>query len=150
MKGILLWIIVRYKITTYKVYPFKTFLVPALAAIVNFLVLSIVGDLIWMIPLGDLIINTAILFIIGIFGFIFFYAFLDGLFGGYDDNTINELERAANLVEGAIGVFPKALYKMAKLGTKISPFHNKFKIDIYEKAMEEAYELTLEKKVLKI
>ncbi|MCK4282028.1 MAG: oligosaccharide flippase family protein [Candidatus Lokiarchaeota archaeon] len=150
LKGILLWIIVRYKITTYKVYPFKTFLVPALAAIVNFLVLSIVGDLIWMIPLGDLIINTAILFIIGIFGFIFFYAFLDGLFGGYDDNTINELERAANLVEGAIGVFPKALYKMAKLGTKISPFHNKFKIDIYEKAMQEALELTLEKKVLKI
>jgi len=150
LKGIIYWVIAHYKITTYKIYPLKTLIAPILAAIVNFLVLSFIGDLIWAIDLGDLILNTAILFLIGMFLFMFFFSFLDGLFGGYDDNTIKEFERAANLVEGPIGVLPKALYKAAKIGCKISPLHNKFKIDIYEKAMEEAYELTLEKKVLKI
>ena len=150
VKGLVLWIVVKYKITDYKLYPFKSFLTPFLAAIGNYLVLSFVGDLIWTIELGDKILNTALIFIIGIFLFMYFFAFLDGLFGGYDDNSLKEFERAANLTKGRFGVFPKALYKAAKVGSKISPFHNKFKIDIYEEAMQEAYELTLEKKVLKI
>ncbi len=150
IKDILLWLIIRYKISKYKIYPFKTFITPALAAIINYIVLFLVGELLWTIDLGDKILNTAIIFLIGIFLFMYFYAFIEGILGGYDDNTLQEFERAANLVEGPIGALPKALYKMAKLGSKISPLHNKFKIDIYEQAMKEAYDLTLEKKILKI
>ncbi|MFX0179938.1 MAG: hypothetical protein ACFE78_07090, partial [Candidatus Hodarchaeota archaeon] len=59
--------------------------------------------------------------------------------------------RAALMVTAPVlGFFPKALSKVAKFGSKISPFHNKFKIDIYEEAMKEAYDLTLEKKILQI
>ena len=150
IKDIIAWIIIRYKITNYRIHPFTTFVTPILAALINYIVLFFFGELIWMIDLGDKLINTALLFIIGIFLFMYFYAFLDGLLGGYDDNTLKEFEKAASMVEGRIGSLPKTLYKAAKAGAKYSPFHNRFKIDIYEEAMKEAYELTLEKKILKI
>ncbi|MFW9945242.1 MAG: oligosaccharide flippase family protein [Candidatus Odinarchaeota archaeon] len=151
LKDIIGWLIVRKKIIKYKIYPFKTFITPAISAIINFIVLYFTSELIWALPLGDKILNTAILFLLGIFVFIFFYAFLDGLLGGYDDNTLQEFNRAALMVTAPIlGFFPKALSKVAKFGSKISPFHNKFKIDIYEEAMKEAYDLTLEKKILQI
>jgi len=151
IKDVIAWLIVRKKIIKFKIYPFKTFITPAISAILNYLVLFYVGELIWLIPLGDKIINTAIIFLLGIFVFMFFYAFLDGFLGGYDNNTLEELQRATSLVTTrGIKAFPKALSRVAKLGSKISPFHNKFKIDIYEEAMKEAYDLTLEKRILKI
>jgi hypothetical protein len=151
LKDIIAWVIVRKKIIKYQLYPFKTFVTPAISAIINFVVLYFVSELIWSVPLGDKILNTAIIFLLGLFVFIFFYAFLDGFLGGYDDNTLQEFHRAALLVTAPfIGFFPKTLSKIAKLGSKISPFHNKFKIDIYEEAMKEAYDLTLEKRILHI
>ncbi len=151
VKDIIAWLIVRKKIIKFKIYPFKTFVAPLISAMINFIVLYYLGELIWMIPLGDKIINTAIIFLLGIFVFIFFYAFLDGFLGGYDDNTLQEFQRATLLVTSrGIKAFPKTMNKLAKLGSKISPFHNKFKIDIYEEAMKEAYDLTLEKRILKI
>ncbi|MFX1568076.1 MAG: oligosaccharide flippase family protein [Promethearchaeota archaeon] len=150
-KDIVAWLIVRKKIIKFKIYPYKSFITPAISAIINFIVLYIVGELIWSIPLGDKILNTAILFILGVFVFIFFYAFLDGFLGGYDDNTLKEFQRAASMVTTrGIKALPRTLSRIAKFGSKISPFHNKFKIDIYEEAMKEAYDLTLEKRILKI
>ncbi len=150
IKGIISWILVRYKITDYKLYPFKTFVTPALAAIVNGIVLFFIGELIWAVPMGDKIVNTMIIFLVGIFVFIYFFSFIEGFFGGYDENTLKEFERATILVKGRIGKLPKLLYKSARAGSKISPFYNKFKIDIYEVAMKEAYDLTLEKRQLVI
>ena len=151
LKDLIAWLIVRKKIIKYKIYPFKTFITPAISAIINFVVLYILGEILWSIPMGDKILNTAIIFLLGIFVFIFFYAFIDGFLGGYDSNTLQEFQRAAMMVTTPVlGFFPKTLGKVAKLGSKISPFRNKFKIDIYEEAMKEAYDLTLEKKVLKI
>ncbi|MFX0023016.1 MAG: oligosaccharide flippase family protein [Candidatus Hermodarchaeota archaeon] len=151
VKDIVAWWIVRKKIIKFKVYPFKTFITPIVSAIINFVVLYYLGELIWTLPLGDKIINTAILFILGIFVFVFFYAFLDGFLGGYDDNTLEEFHRATSLVTTrGIRALPKTMYRLAKLGSKISPFHSKYKIDIYEEAMREAYDLTLEKRILKI
>ncbi|MFW9900212.1 MAG: oligosaccharide flippase family protein [Candidatus Thorarchaeota archaeon] len=150
-KDIIAWLIVRKKIIKFKFYPYKTFITPAISAIINYLVLFVVGELIWSIPLGDKIINTAIIFVLGIFVFIFFYAFLDGFLGGYDENTIQEFQRAAAMVSTrGLRALPKTLSRIAKFGSKISPIHNKFKIDIYEEAMKEAYDLTLEKRILKI
>ncbi|TFF86491.1 MAG: hypothetical protein EU551_01325 [Promethearchaeota archaeon] len=151
VKDLFTWILIRKKISKYKIYPYNTFVTPAISAAVNYILLYFVGELIWAIPLGDLIINTAILFLMGIFLFMYLFAFLDAFLGAYDDNTIKEFERAADLVQTpVIRFFPRSLVKIAKLGCKISPFHNKFKIDIYEIAMKEAYDLTLEKRKLKI
>ncbi|MFW9818343.1 MAG: oligosaccharide flippase family protein, partial [Candidatus Thorarchaeota archaeon] len=151
LKDLIAWWIVRKKIIKFKLYPFKTFITPVLSAIINFVVLYYLGELIWTLPLGDKIINTAILFLLGIFVFVFFYAFLDGFLGGYDDNTLEEFKRATSMVTSrGIRALPKTMYRLAKLGSKISPFHNKYNIDIYEEAMKEAYDLTLEKRILKI
>ncbi|MHA1723883.1 MAG: lipopolysaccharide biosynthesis protein [Promethearchaeota archaeon] len=149
-KDVVSWLIVKYKITEYKLYIYKTFITPILAAICNYIVLYFIGELLWGVNMGDKIINTSIIFITGIFLFLYFYAFVDGLFGGYDHNTIQELEKATKMVKGKLGILSKLIYKAANAGAKISPLHDKFKIDIYETAMQEAYELTLEKKVLKI
>ena len=150
-KDFVAWIIVRKKITKYRIHPFKSFFTPALSAILNFLVLYIFGEILWGVDMGDKILNTLIIFIIGIFIFMYFYAFIDGFLGGYDENTIKELERAALLVTTPfLRIFPKFLYRVANLGYKISPFRNKFKIEMYEEAMKEAYDLTLEKRVLEI
>ncbi|NHJ24893.1 MAG: lipopolysaccharide biosynthesis protein [Candidatus Lokiarchaeota archaeon] len=150
-KDIIAWIIVKKKIVNYQIHPFKSFIVPGISAIINFIVLYFVAEVMWGLPLGDKIINTALIFLLGIFIFMYFYAFIDGFLGGYDINTIKELERAAALVKTPfIRFFPRFLYKIAYLGTKISPFHKKFPIVMYEDAMKEAYDLTLEKKILKI
>lgn len=150
-KDIVAWLIVRKKIIKYRVHPFKSFIVPGISAIINFIVLSVVSEFLWGLPLGDKLINTALIFLLGIFIFMYFYAFVDGFLGGYDINTIKELERAAALVKTPfIRIFPRALYKVAHLGTKLSPFHKKFPIVMYEDAMKEAYDLTLEKRILKI
>lgn len=150
IKDIIGWIIVKKKISDYKIYPYKTFITPLLAAIFNYIVLFFIGEAIWVIDMGDKIINTAIIFLTGIFIFLYFYAFLDGLFGGYDDNTLLELEKAAKMVTGKLGFLSNSIYKAANAGAKISPLHNKFRVDIYETAMKEARELTLEKKILEI
>jgi O-antigen/teichoic acid export membrane protein len=143
LKDLIAWLIVRKKMIKFKLYPFKTFITPVISAIINFVVLYYLGELIWALPLGDKIINTAILFLLGIFVFIFFYAFLDGFLGGYDDNTLEEFKRATSMVTTrGIKALPKTMYRLAKLGSKFSPFHNKYKIDIYEEAMKEAYDLT--------
>ena len=150
-KDFVAWFIVRKKIIKYRLHIFKSFITPAISAIINFIVLYIFGEIIWGLPLGDKILNTAIIFLIGIFAFIYFYAFLDAFFGGYDDNTLKEFERASDLVQTrVIRIFPKGLKKVTKLGARLSPFHNKFKIAMYEEAMKEAYDLTLEKRVLRI
>jgi len=150
-KDIVAWIIVRKKISNFKLYPFKTFITPFIAAVINFFVLGFIGNLVFNIELGDKIINTALIFLVGVFIFIFFYAFIEGLLGGYDDNTLKEFEKASTMVKTPlIRHFAKGIYKSAELGSRISPLHNKFPIDIYESGMEEAFELTLEKRRLKI
>ena len=150
-KDVVAWILVKYIISDYKLYPFKTFITPIVSAFINFIVLYFLGNLVFNINLGDKLINTALIFIVGVFLFVFFYAFLDGLLGGYDDNTLKEFEKASQMVTlPIIRNFAKGIYKSAEIGARISPLHNKFSIDIYKKGMEEAFELTLEKQKLEI
>jgi len=150
-KDLIAWLVVRKKIIKFRIHPFKSFITPGISAIINFILLYIFGEIIWGIPMGDKILNTFIIFFLGIFIFLFFYAFIDGFLGGYDENTIKELERASLLITTKfLKFFPKTLFRMARLGHKISPFRSKFKIEMYEEAMKEAYDLTLEKRILEI
>lgn len=150
-KDIVAWILVKRIISDYKLYPFKTFITPIVSAFINFIVLYFLGNLVFNIDLGDKLINTALIFIVGVFLFVFFYAFLDGLLGGYDDNTLKEFEKASEMVTlPLIKQFARGIYKSAEIGAKISPLHNKFSIGVYDEGMEEAFELTLEKQKLEI
>lgn len=73
------------------------------------------------------------------------FSFFMGLLGGYDDNTLEELNLATQMITGVKGL-ARFYYTCAKAGAKISPLHNKFKIGVFEEAMKEAEELTSIKK----
>jgi len=149
IKDIFVWVVIKKKISDYKLYPWTSFIAPGISAIITYACLRFVSLLVWEIPLGDKIINVLILFILGIFVFIYFFAFLTGFFGGFDNNTLKEFERATAMI-GGIGKLTKILYRVTSIGCNISPLHNRFKVKIFETAMNEAYTLTLEKEILKI
>ena len=147
IKNIFVWILIKKKISDYKLYPWTSFIAPGIAAVITYALLRFVSLLVWEIPLGDKIINVLLLFVVGIFIFINFYTFLTGFFGGFDNNTLKEFERAAAML-GGVGKLTKILYKVTYASCKISPFYNRFKVKIFETAMNEAYTLTLEKEKL--
>ena len=51
---------------------------------------------------------------------------------------------------GGVGKLTQFLYKVSYAGCKISPLHDRFKVKVFQTAMNEAFSLTLEKEKLKI
>jgi hypothetical protein len=85
-----------------------------------------------------------LIYVIGMIFSFPLYSFFYGLFGGWDTNTLHDFQRAVNLssfTKPAAWTF----WKASQLGASISPLHNRFPIDIYEPAMEEARSLTKER-----
>lgn len=151
IKNILVLILVRTKIHKWDWNVWQAYLAPLISAAVNYLLLRGVVFLVVDVMFGGEynIINAVILFVIGMFGMEYVYAFFDGLFGGFCDNTLDELDVATNMVTGVKGLV-RAYYKMVAFGARLSPLHNKFKIKVYDAAFQEAQELTdIKKKVVK-
>ena len=98
------------------------------------------GTLIWH---GDLITSVLILFVAVVPTFPL-YAFFYGLFGGWDDHTLEEVGRAANL-SGLTRPFARLFWAASSLGARISPLHGRFRMDIRPAALEDAASLTAEK-----
>ncbi|MHA1777592.1 MAG: lipopolysaccharide biosynthesis protein [Promethearchaeota archaeon] len=151
IKNVLVMILIRTKIHKWDWNVWQAYLAPLISAAVNYLILR--GIVILVVDVmfgGDYnIINAVILFVIGMFGMEYVYAFFDGLFGGFCNNTLDELDVATNMVTGVKGL-ARAYYSMVKFGAKLSPIHNRFKVKVYEAAFKEAQELTdIKKKVVK-
>jgi len=144
IKNVFVLIMIRKKIHKWDWNVWPTFVAPGLAGFCNFLVLWILSSM-----LGQEIVDALILFVVSMFGMVFVYSFFIGFFGGYDTNTLAELDKATKMVTG-VKSLARFYYTMAAGGAKISPFHNKFKIKIYEEAMKEAKELTAIKKDIKV
>ncbi|MFX0064571.1 MAG: lipopolysaccharide biosynthesis protein [Candidatus Hermodarchaeota archaeon] len=121
------------------------FIVPLVSAVVLYSVLDILFSLIWQ---GDIITSVLIL-VVGTIPGLFFYSFVSGLLGGYDDNTLGELKRATTIAKG-VRILTKPLYKVTEWGAKLSPLHNRFPISIFSEAAAEAASLTQEKEQLVI
>jgi hypothetical protein len=86
---------------------------------------------------------------LSMFIMVFLYSFFIGLFGGYDKNTLAELDKATAMVTGVKGL-ARAYYKMAAAGARISPLHGRFPMKMHDEAMREAEELTKIKLDIKI
>lgn len=113
---------------------------PILAGAAHYAVLRWMGGLIWR---GDQITSVLIFFIAILPSyplFVFFY----GLFGGWDDNTLDELRRAVDL-SSVIRPLAWIFWAASALGARLSPLHGRFPIDIRTVAMEEAKGLTEER-----
>jgi O-antigen/teichoic acid export membrane protein len=113
---------------------------PVLAAGVHFFMLRWLTGLIWQ---GDAI-SSMLIFLIGVLPSCPVYMFLYGLFGGWDEGTLDELRRAVDLT-GFMRPVVWLIWKSTDLGARLSPLHNRFPIHIRPAAMLEAQELTAAK-----
>lgn len=113
---------------------------PVLAGAAHYLVLRSLTGLIWQ---GDQV-TSVIIFFIAILPSYPIFCFFYGLFGGWDDNTLAEVQRAAHL-SSFMRPLAWLFWAASALGARISPLHNRFPIKIYGEAMEEARSLTGER-----
>lgn len=149
LKNIAAWILIRQKISRPKLYTWQSYIGPAIAAVVNYLILEMIAQFIWGGP--DDLISSAILFFIGIIPSLYLYSFFSGITGTWDERTLQEFKRASEMVRmTGVSWFARRFYGAIALGARISPLHNRYPIDIYDEAMVEAEEITREKKQLKI
>ena len=139
-KGIIAYFINNKVCFPQRFYFWQSLAAPALAGSAHFLFLRWVTGLIWQ---GDQI-TSVIIFLLGILISYPLYAFFYGLFGGWDDDTLAELEHAASL-SNFMKPLARLFWRATALGARISPLHNRFPIDIRKAALEEASSLTNER-----
>lgn len=121
-------------------YVWQSLIAPLLATAVHFAWLRWLGSLIWH---PDQM-SSVLVFFIGILPSYPVYAFLYAWFGGWDDGTLVELRRAAEL--SSFMRWPAWLFWAASAqGARLSPLHGRFPIDIRPAAMAEARALTDER-----
>ena len=113
---------------------------PLLAGAVHYILLRWLTGLIWQ---GDQI-TSVLIFFIAILPSFPVYMFLYGLFGGWDKDTLDELENAVTLT-GFIRPLARIIWSSTALGARISPLTGRFPISIRAEAMAEAKTLTEEK-----
>ncbi|MEE8397428.1 MAG: hypothetical protein V3S89_00400 [Desulfobacterales bacterium] len=136
------WVANRYCFRQ-RFYFWQTLGAPLTAGVVHYALLRWVTGLIWQ---GDAI-TSLLVYIIGIIPSFPVYAFFYGLFGGWDDEGLEEFKRAvdiSNFVRPIAWVF----WKASTIGAGMSPWHGRFPITIREGAMEEAQSLTRERVAL--
>ncbi|HEX9090248.1 MAG TPA: hypothetical protein VF831_02110 [Anaerolineales bacterium] len=121
-------------------YFWQSLAAPFLAGLAHYSILRWIGGLIWR---GDQLTSIIILFI-AILPSYPMYAFFYGLFGGWDDATLREVQRAVEL-----STFMKPLawlfWKSTALGARLSPLNNRFPITNRQAALAEANSLTRER-----
>jgi O-antigen/teichoic acid export membrane protein len=151
-KNIFMWIVIRKKVVAPKPYFTVTWISPIVSALIVAGVIYLVDMLIWtppvlaaITPLGA----AGVLFLIALYGGFYLYAFLTGLLGHWDNNTIQELDKASKMVK-IVGFMARGMYKAAKAGYHLCPFKDRWPLDVFNDGMREAHELEIEKKVLKI
>ncbi|OGN95080.1 MAG: hypothetical protein A2Z71_11070 [Chloroflexi bacterium RBG_13_50_21] len=113
---------------------------PFLAGLAHFAVVRWIGGLIWR---GDQVTSILIL-TIAILPSYPLFAFFYGLFGGWDDATLEEVRRAAEL-STFMKPFAWLFWRSTALGAHISPLHNRFPITNRQAALDEAVSLTHER-----
>jgi hypothetical protein len=121
-------------------FGWQSLVAPLLAAGVHYLMLRWITGLIWT---GDDI-SSVLIFLIGILPSFPVYMALYGMFGGWDHDTLDELHHAVGLT-GFAKPLVWLIWKATELGARLSPFHNRFPIQIRPAALIEARDLTLEK-----
>ncbi len=142
----LIWVQRSVLRTNYRTIAWQALVAPALAAIPYSLIML---QFLWFWDFWSSILTTWGLIILVIAGvFILFEMFLwsplYALFGGWDDNTLRELQRATN--KKYAGPSTRILRGIIKITTrfcKITPLHGRFPISGYEDAMRESEELRL-------
>jgi O-antigen/teichoic acid export membrane protein len=127
-------------------YFWQSLAAPLLAGAVHFAFMRWLGGLLWQGDAEGLArtLSSVLIFFIGILPSFPLYMFLFGLFGGWDPDTLDELQSASRQT-GWMRPLAWLVWASTWLGTRLSPLHGKFPITIRAAALEEARGLTLER-----
>ncbi len=139
-KGIAAYFINHRTCFAQRFYFWSSIVAPLLAGGIHYAFLRWLTGLIWH---ADQL-SSVLIFFIGILPSFPVYAFLYGLFGGWDAGTLAELREAvpfSGFMHRATWVF----YAASALGCRVSPLHGRFPVTVREAALREANQLTLEK-----
>ena len=137
-KGITAYLVNHKLCYPQRFYFWQSLFAPLLAAAAHFGVLSFLNNFIWK---GDQI-TSVLIFFIGILPSFPLYIFFYGLFGGWDNATLDELKDAVVLTGQVRGLVRWGFYEPTMLGARLSPLNGRFPITIHAEAMKEAKELT--------
>jgi O-antigen/teichoic acid export membrane protein len=121
-------------------YRWQTFAAPLLAGVVHYCILRFTTGLLWK---NDSM-SSILIYVIGVVLSFPLYSFLYGVFGGWDDNTLDDFHRAVSISNFARPV-TWLFWKASTIGAHISPLHGRFPVRIYDEAMQEASTLTQER-----
>jgi O-antigen/teichoic acid export membrane protein len=122
-------------------YFWQSLAAPLLAGAAHYALVRWVTGFIWQ---ADQI-TSVLIFFVGIVPSFPVFAFLYGVFGGWDDDTLAELKSAAELSGFVRPLAVWAFWAPSALGARISPLHGRFPIDIRAPALAEARTLTEER-----
>jgi hypothetical protein len=140
-KGIAAYVINHKVCFPQRFYIWQSLVAPLLAGASHYGVLLLICGFIWK---GDQI-TSVLIFFIGILPSFPLYMFLYGLFGGWDEDTLEELKSAVALSGAVHGLTRWGMYEPTALGARLSPLNNRFPITNRLAALEEAKALTAEK-----
>jgi O-antigen/teichoic acid export membrane protein len=140
-KGITAYLINNKACFPQRFYVWQSLVAPLLAGAVHYGILMLINGFIWK---GDQI-TSVLIFLIGILPSFPIYMFLYGFFGGWDKDTLEELQTAVTLSGAMQGLTRWGMYEPTALGARFSPLNGRFPITNRAGAMQEAKSLTSEK-----
>jgi len=139
-KGVVAYLINHRLCYPQRFYFWSSLAAPLLAGGAHYLFLRGLTGLLWQ---ADQM-SSVLIFFIGILPSFPVYAFLYGLFGGWDAGTLAELREAIPF-SGFMRRVTWVFYAASALGCRISPLHGRFPLTLREEALREAAQLTTEK-----
>jgi len=123
-----------------KFYFWQSLIAPVLAGLAHYAILRWVTGLIWR----NEQITSIIIFFVALVPSYPIFAFLYAFFGGWDDDTLEEVRIAASLA-GFIKSLAWLFWAASALGARLSPLHGRFPISIRAEALLEAKALETER-----
>ena len=123
-----------------KIYFWQTLGAPLLAGGAHYLVVRGLTGLIWQ---RDEL-TSIIILVLALIPSYPLYAFLYGLAGGWDGDTLGVFDRGTRL-SSFMTPFTRLFYRATALGARLSPLHGRFPFAIHAAAMAEAESLTRER-----
>ncbi len=133
------WLIDRYCFPQ-RVYPWQTIVAPLLAGGGHYLVLRLLTGLIWR---QDEL-SSILILVVALIPSYPLYAFLYGLAGGWDADSLAVFDRGTRLTS-FMRPFTRLYYQATALGARLSPLHGRFPLSNHAAAMAEAESLTAER-----
>lgn len=142
IKNVIAWLLNGRLILPFRIYWWQTAVAPLLAGMVNWALLRALGDAMGGAEINQ--ITSVILFFIALLPSLPVFCLFAGFFGGWDDDGLIELRRAAGLSNLGKPI-AWLIYYASAIGARLSPLHGRFPLDLYDDAQFEAEALTGER-----